>query len=79
MNLKDCLNLGCYFCLGICAINALAVIGRMFPSVGLALVGILTVGAIALAVACRFYPKVAPSATFLAMTAIIGLVLGVVN
>ena len=79
MKLKDAIDLGCYFCTGVCAINVLATIGRIVPGVGLTLIALLVVAAIALAISCRFYPQVAPTATYLTMVAIFGLVLGVVN
>ena len=79
MKLKDLIDFGCYFCSGICLINLMATIGRMIPAVGLVLAGLLVMTVIALSVMCHLRPQTIPSVIFLAVMAIFGLVLGVMN
>lgn len=79
MNVKDLLQLGCWFCFGASGLNVLAVVGRLIPEIGLTFVGLLVLAALGMAVGVRFNPSLAPTASFLALMAIIGLILGMVN
>lgn len=79
MNYRDILQLGCWFSFGVSTVSTLAVIGRIVPEIGLTLVGLLIIGAISLAVALKISPALTPTASYLTLAAIFGLLLGVVN